>query len=82
MNPIYACDLRRQQTSPENLIWAALRRNQLGDFKFKCQIPIGTYIADFANFAGKLIIRCRAPSNILIRCGPNIVPSEGGHRSI
>jgi len=52
----YARDLRRQQTPTEKPIWETLQRNQLGGFKFKRQVPIGPYIADFVSFPGKLIV--------------------------
>ncbi len=39
-------ELRKNQTPQEVLLWARLRRNQLG-FKFKRQHSIGPYILDF-----------------------------------
>ena len=42
-------------TRGERLLWLKLRSEQLG-FKFRCQHPLGPYIADFACLAPKLII--------------------------
>jgi len=39
-------ELRKNQTPQENLLWARLRRNQLG-LKFKRQHSVGPYILDF-----------------------------------
>ena len=38
--------LRKNQTPQEIILWSKLRRNQTG-FKFKRQVSIGPYIADF-----------------------------------
>ena len=51
-----ARELRRQQTEPEKLVWAALRRNQLEEFRFKRQVPIGPYYADFACLTARLVV--------------------------
>jgi very-short-patch-repair endonuclease len=39
--------LRRQRTSPEELLWTALRNRQVGGLKFRRQHPAGPYIVDF-----------------------------------
>ena len=39
-------DLRKNQTPQEVLLWARVRKNQLG-FKFKRQHSVGPYILDF-----------------------------------
>jgi very-short-patch-repair endonuclease len=38
--------LRRNQTPEESILWARLRRNQLG-VKFKRQYSVGPYVIDF-----------------------------------
>ena len=50
-----ARDLRSAMTKPEIILWQHLRNNQLG-FKFRRQVPIGRYIADFACEQRKLIV--------------------------
>jgi very-short-patch-repair endonuclease len=39
--------LRQTETSPEQLLWLALRNGQIGGMKFRRQHPIGPYVADF-----------------------------------
>jgi very-short-patch-repair endonuclease len=41
-----ARQLRWAMTEPERLLWAILRRNQLG-LRFRRQHPIGAYVIDF-----------------------------------
>ena len=48
--------LRRKQTDVERLLWSRLRDRRLGGWKFRRQMPIGPYVADFACFKAKLII--------------------------
>jgi 5-methyltetrahydrofolate--homocysteine methyltransferase/ATP-dependent helicase HrpA len=42
-----ARSLRREETSPEQLLWLALRNGQIGGLKFRRQHPIGQYVVDF-----------------------------------
>jgi len=39
--------LRRQATQAEALLWHRLRNRALGGMKFRRQVPVGPYIADF-----------------------------------
>jgi very-short-patch-repair endonuclease len=48
--------MRRSATAPERLIWNALRSRRLGGFKFKRQVWIGAYIADFLCAEAKVIV--------------------------
>ena len=48
--------LRANQTEAETRLWRRLRDRQLGGAKFRRQVPIGPYIADFVCFAAKLIV--------------------------
>ena len=50
-----ARDLRKNSTDAERHLWYYLRANRFG-FKFKRQVPIGTYIVDFVCFEKRLII--------------------------
>ncbi len=48
--------LRTAQTPWETKLWYYLRGNRFYGFKFKRQVPIGPYIADFCCNEKKLII--------------------------
>lgn len=50
-----ARSLRRNATDAEKRMWAVLRK-QLPDAKFRRQVPLGSYIVDFASHRHKLII--------------------------
>jgi very-short-patch-repair endonuclease len=45
---IRARTLRRDQTDAERKLWSMLRNRQLGGRKFRRQVPIDRYFADFA----------------------------------
>jgi very-short-patch-repair endonuclease len=47
--------LRRDSTDAEKMLWKGLRET-LPDYKWRRQMPVGPYFADFACFATKLII--------------------------
>ena len=51
-----ARDLRQTSTPPEQLLWLALRNGQIGGMKFRCQRPIGPYVADFYCHAAGLVV--------------------------
>ena len=48
--------LRRQQTDVERIRWLRLRNRRLGGFKFKRQVPIDRYIADFVCADARVIV--------------------------
>jgi very-short-patch-repair endonuclease len=48
--------LRKRQTDAEAILWSKLRNRQLEGVKFRRQVPILGYIADFASLGAKLII--------------------------
>ena len=48
--------MRREPTEAERKLWAILRGKRLAGYKFKRQQPIGPYIADFVNFARRVIV--------------------------
>lgn len=50
-----AKNLRKNSTDTEKHLWFYLRANRLG-YKFKRQVPIGTYIIDFACLEKRLLI--------------------------
>jgi very-short-patch-repair endonuclease len=48
--------MRRSATEAERLIWNAVRSRRLGGFKFRRQVWIGSYIADFLCPEARLVI--------------------------
>ena len=48
--------MRRQPTEAESKLWLLLRNRRLNDYKFRRQVPIGPYIADFVCYSARLII--------------------------
>ncbi len=48
--------LRKNMTDAETRLWHELRAKRFEDYKFKRQVPIGRYIADFACLTHKLIV--------------------------
>ncbi len=56
---------RREPTMAEAAMWKLLRDRRLGDLKFRRQMPIGPYIADFCCPALKLIIELDGGVHIL-----------------
>ncbi|WP_304186896.1 endonuclease domain-containing protein [Phenylobacterium aquaticum] len=51
-----ARDLRADHTHAEARLWNALRDRKLGGWKWRRQVPVGPYIADFLCREAKLII--------------------------
>jgi very-short-patch-repair endonuclease len=58
INPLTerARDLRRNQTIFERKFWSRVRNRQLGGLKFKRQVPVGPYVADFFCEEAALVI--------------------------
>ncbi len=52
----FARQLRHSMTDAERRLWSKLRNRSLGGYKFRRQVPIEGYIADFACVEAKLII--------------------------
>ncbi len=48
--------LRNEPTDTERHLWRYLRLRQLGGFRFRRQVPIGRYVADFACMDAKLLV--------------------------
>jgi len=48
--------MRREMTEPELKLWSILRNRDLVGVKFRRQVPIGNYIADFCCLAHRLIV--------------------------
>jgi very-short-patch-repair endonuclease len=45
----------------ERILWKILRDRRLGDLKFRRQVPIGHYFADFACLGRRLIVESDGP---------------------
>jgi very-short-patch-repair endonuclease len=43
-------------TKAEWFVWSRLRNRQLGGYKFRRQVPIGPYFADFACLSARLVV--------------------------
>jgi 2-isopropylmalate synthase len=50
--------LRVQQADAEKALWRLLRGRRLQSTKWRRQVPIGAYIADFVCFEYRLIVEC------------------------
>ena len=48
--------LRRTQTDAERLLWSRLRAGQLHGAKFRRQVPLSPYVADFCCEAARLVV--------------------------
>src|SRR5688572_17020851 len=55
--------LRGEMTRAETLLWRYLKAGHLDGLKFRRQSPIGSYIADFACHAAKLVIELDGESH-------------------
>jgi very-short-patch-repair endonuclease len=51
-----ARELRSRMTDAERKLWFALRDRRFAGFKFRRQVPIGPFIADFVCFEARLVI--------------------------
>ena len=51
-----ARDLRRDSSVPERILWKHLRARRLAGHKFKRQVPLGPFVADFLCADAKLVI--------------------------
>ncbi|MFZ5669269.1 MAG: endonuclease domain-containing protein [Pseudomonadota bacterium] len=51
-----ARDLRQRATLAEQKLWTILRGRRLDGWKFRRQVPVGRYIADFACCDARLIV--------------------------
>ncbi|ODT83454.1 MAG: hypothetical protein ABS76_03575 [Pelagibacterium sp. SCN 64-44] len=52
----YARRLRAEQTIPERILWPLLKTFGDSGVKFRRQVPLGPYVADFASHHPKLVI--------------------------
>ena len=57
----FARELRRNQTALEQRLWHELRARRLDGWKFRRQVPIEGYVADFVCFEAQLIVEMDGP---------------------
>ena len=48
--------LRQNATDAERRLWARLRSRQLDGYKFRRQVPLGPYVADFVCLSERLVV--------------------------
>ena len=53
---VVARQLRSRMTDAERKLWLALKDRRFENYKFRRQVPIGPYVADFVCFELRLII--------------------------
>jgi very-short-patch-repair endonuclease len=56
MSRDFAKQLRQNMTPAEWRLWLAVKAKQLKGAKFRRQVPIGPYVADFVCVAARLIV--------------------------
>ncbi|RWB67900.1 MAG: endonuclease domain-containing protein [Mesorhizobium sp.] len=52
----FARSMRREPTEAEDRLWQELRGRRLDNIKFKRQVPMGRYVADFVCAEARLIV--------------------------
>ena len=60
----HAKALRRDATPAEKKLWHGLRNRAVGGLKFRRQVPLGRYIADFYCASARLVIEVDGISHI------------------
>jgi very-short-patch-repair endonuclease len=53
--------MRREPSATERLLWKMLRDRRLGGLKFRRQVPVGRYVADFVCMRHRLIVEADGP---------------------
>jgi very-short-patch-repair endonuclease len=48
--------LRREATNAERRLWQRLRRKQVAGFRFRRQVVLGDFFAEFASFDARLVV--------------------------
>ena len=48
--------LRAEMGDEERILWMLLRDRRFTEFKFRRQVPLGDYVADFVCFGAKLVV--------------------------
>ncbi len=53
---LFARDMRREPTEAEKRLWEELRDRRLMRLKFRRQVPLGPFIADFVCMEARLVV--------------------------
>lgn len=56
MSTAVARQLRTNSTDAEKRLWSRLRRKQIDQHRFRRQVPLGPYVADFVCFDVRLVV--------------------------
>ena len=59
-----ARELRNNMTKVERYLWSRLCNRKLRGFKFRRQVPIGPYFADFACLSARMVIEVDGPHHL------------------
>jgi very-short-patch-repair endonuclease len=62
LRPI-ARSLRHHATNAERRLWEGLRRKQVAGFRFRRQVILGNFIADFVCFDARLVVEVDGPTH-------------------
>ena len=57
--------MRHEPTEAERKLWLILRNRRFANYKFRRQVPIGPYIADFVCHSAKLIVEADGSQHAL-----------------
>ena len=81
----FARQMRREPSDAEQRMWWLLRRNRMGGFRFRRQMPLLGYIADFCCTAAKCVIEVDGaqhgePSQMVWDATRTAVFEEAGYR--
>ena len=57
----FAKSMRHEPSATERALWKILRDRRLGGLKFRRQVPIGRYVADFVCLRHRLIVEADGP---------------------
>src|ERR1700737_2186698 len=53
--------LRNNMTETERRVWSRLRDRQIGEYKFRRQVPVGPYFVDFLCVSARLAVEVDGP---------------------
>ncbi|GGE04448.1 hypothetical protein GCM10011529_08540 [Polymorphobacter glacialis] len=53
---LHARSMRKEMTVAERLLWSILRDRRFSEYKFRRQVPVGRFIADFMCYSARLIV--------------------------
>ena len=60
----FAKSMRKAPAHHERKLWRLLRDRRLEGVKFRRQVPLGPYVADFVSFRHRLIVEADGPAHL------------------